>query len=83
MKQMIYRNLRNENKYLEVVRYDCGHYYMRPFMQWITPVTLSNGYVMAGVRNNLGGRDDRFRVQKRNYLSWFLNDYELIMEVEK
>ncbi len=34
MEEKIYRNTRNGNKFLEVVRYACGHYHVAQFMQW-------------------------------------------------
>lgn len=53
-KLTIYRNKRNENKYIEVVRYGCGHYYAVQFMQWNN-----------GVKNKLGSRTGRrFRFLK-------------------
>lgn len=38
MTRKIYRNNRNENKYLEVIHYSCGHYHVVQFMRWGTLV---------------------------------------------
>lgn len=46
MERKIYRNTRNGNKYLEVVRYACGHYHVAQFMQW------------GEIRNYTGGRPE-------------------------
>ena len=47
MTKTIYRNNRNENKFIEVVRYDCGHYHAVQFMKW------------GDIVNRLGSRTGR------------------------
>jgi hypothetical protein len=66
MKVKTYQNLRNLNKYLEVVRYDCGHYYACQYMQW------------GDIRNYTGvvrNRKCRWRWKKGN-LTELLKDYK-------
>lgn len=64
----IFRNLKNPNKYIEVVRYKCGHFYVRQFMHWDN-----------GVTNYLGTkRGGHFRMTART-LCPILADYKLIM----
>lgn len=36
MKIYIYRNKMNENKYIELKRTNCSHYYIRQYMEWNT-----------------------------------------------
>lgn len=63
MKKQIYQNVRNENKYIEVVHYACGHYHAVQFMQW------------DNVINKLGSRTGRrFRFRKQS-LADILEDY--------
>lgn len=63
MKKTIYRNNRNSHKFIEVVRYGCGHYYAVQFMQW------------GSVVNKLGSRTGRrFRFCKGT-LKEILSDY--------
>lgn len=63
MKKSIYRNNRNSHKFIEVVRYGCGHYYAVQFMQW------------GQVVNKLGSRSGRrFRFCKGT-LEDILADY--------
>lgn len=63
MRKQIYQNTRNKNKYIEVVRYACGHYYAVQFMQW------------GNVINKLGTRTGRrFRFRKQS-LAGILEDY--------
>ena len=38
----VYQNNRNENKFIELKRTDCGHFYYRQFMKWKT----DNGVVL-------------------------------------
>ena len=65
MEKRIYRNLRNEHKYIEAVRYSCGHYYAVQYMLWPN-----------GVKNKLGSRTGRrFRFLKGT-LTEILQDYE-------
>lgn len=63
MTKTIYRNKRNEHKFLEVVTYDPGHVYMVQFIRW------DNGIV------NRVGDNRRHRVS-RDTLSSILDDYE-------
>ena len=67
-KVKIYRNKRNENKYLAVKRYDCGHYYIQGFVYWQE----------TGVLNFLGcrGNNGRYgRVTRKYTLDALLEDY--------
>lgn len=34
MTEIIYQNIQNPNKYLNVVRYACGHYYVVQYLRW-------------------------------------------------
>lgn len=66
MKKTLYRNNRNANKYIEVVRYDCGHYHAVQYMKW------------GNVVNKLGSRTGRrFRFYKRTLMD-ILDDYTQI-----
>ena len=59
----VYRNNRNENKFIEVVRYASGNYYAVQFMKW------------GDVVNKLGSRTGkRFRFRKGT-LDEILSDY--------
>ena len=63
MKRTIYQNKRDEDKYLEVVRYSSGNYYAVQFMKW------------GSIVNKLGSRTGRrFRWTKRS-LEVLLEDY--------
>lgn len=62
-KTEVYRNTRNENKFIEVVRYASGNYYAVQFMKW------------GDVVNKLGSRTGkRFRFRKGT-LDEILSDY--------
>jgi len=64
MEKKIFVNNRNGNKFLEVVRYRSGNYYMVQFMQW------------GDVVNKLGSRSGRrFRTTKRTLIG-ILEDYQ-------
>lgn len=65
MEEKIYRNTRNGNKFLEVVRYACGHYHVAQFMQW------------GEIRNYTGGRMGRRRRTRwtKADLKALLDDY--------
>ena len=66
MKKSIYRNNRNSNKYIDVVRYGCGHYYAVQYMRW------------GNVINKLGSRTGRrFRFCKGTLMD-ILEDYTQI-----
>lgn len=59
----VYRNTRNEHKFIEVVRYGSGNYYAVQFMRWGDTV------------NKLGSRTGRrFRFTKAS-LDDILKDY--------
>ena len=62
-KTEVYRNTRNENKFIEVVRYASGNYYAVQFMKW------------GDVVNKVGSRTGkRFRFRKGT-LDEILSDY--------
>ena len=65
MSRTIYRNDRNENKYLDVVRYADGHNYVDQYMAWGSVVNYNGGKM---------GRRHRRRVNKR-LLNEILADY--------
>ncbi len=70
MKVQIYRNNRNENKYIEVHTDKCYHKWARQYMEW-------KG---VGVKNLLGdGYLHKYRVAD---MSSILEDYELIRTIE-
>lgn len=65
MEKRIYLNKRNDHKYIEAVRYSCGHYYAVQYMLFDN-----------GVMNKLGSRTGRrFRFRKGT-LAEILQDYE-------
>lgn len=49
MKYWLYQNRHNEHKFLEIKRYDDGHYVWRQFMKWDN-----------GVKNYVGSKTGRF-----------------------
>lgn len=58
-----FRNNRNEHKFIEAVRYNCGHYYAVQYMKF------------GNVINKLGSRTGRrFRFDKGTLMS-ILEDY--------
>ena len=63
MQRKIYQNKRNNDKYLEVVRYRCGHYYVVQFMKW------------GSLVNKLGSRTGRRGRWSKEYLDILLKDY--------
>lgn len=70
MKRTIYQNMRDEDKYLEVVRYSSGNYYAVQFMKW------------GSIVNKLGSRTGRrFRWTKRS-LEALLEDYRPVEPFE-
>ena len=58
-----YRNNRNENKYIEVVRYGCGHYHVVQFMKW------------GSLINKIGSRTGRRSRWTKEHLQELLEDY--------
>ena len=76
MRKYIFRNKRNENKYIEVRVYKDGHRTMNPYMEW------SNG-----VRNYLGAtlrqKKGYARRVRKETLAWILVDYTLIWNSEE
>lgn len=70
MKVQIYRNNRNENKYIEVHKDKCYHNWARQYMEW-------KG---AGIKNLLG--DGRFHQYRKRDIDNILVDYELIRTTE-
>lgn len=63
MTRTIYQNNLNADKYLEVIRYGCGHYHIVQFMRW------------GSIVNKIGSRTGRrCRWTKRN-LQELLQDY--------
>lgn len=66
MQRQIYRNKRNEDKYIEVIHYDDGHYYAVQFMRWGTIV------------NKLGSRTGRRGRWRKAKLVELLDDYKEI-----
>lgn len=68
MEKRTYKNKRNGHKYIEVVRYACGHYYAVQYMYWPS----------SGATNKLGSRTGRrFRFTKAT-LDEILQDYERV-----
>lgn len=67
MEKKIYQNLRNENKFIEVVHYNCGHYHAVQFMKW------------GNIINKLGSRSGRrFRISSKT-LNMVLEDYREVI----
>ena len=64
MIKAMYQNNRNENKFIEVVRYNCGHYHAVQFMR------------VGNIINRLGSRTGRrFRWYKKPLLELLNEDY--------
>lgn len=64
MTKAMYQNNRNENKYMEVVHYGCGHYHAVQFMKW------------GDIVNRLGSRTGRrFRWYKIPLMELLHDDY--------
>lgn len=68
-----YRNLRNENKYIDVKRTKCGHYMWRQKMMWDNGVVNFLGVRLHG-RYSQGG----FRRCHKATIDYVLEDYEVI-----
>lgn len=71
----LYRNLRNENKYIEVKHSNDGHTYFRQFMYW----NMEDGPVKNynGSKTNRG----RFHRVRQDTLKGILEDYEQVDDV--
>ena len=68
-----YRNIRNENKYIDVKRTDCCHYMWRQFMKW------NNGVVnWLGVRLHGKYSQGGFRRCHKATIKSVLEDYNQI-----
>lgn len=66
---LVFRNKRNENKYIDVKRSKCGHYYIVQYMVFENKD--------ATIINYMGCRRKRFsRITKRTLLS-IIEDYDL------
>lgn len=72
---LLYRNLRNTNKYIEVKKSNDGHTYFRQFMYWNTDRGSVKNY-NASVTNR-----GRFHRVRQDTLSQILEDYELVDDV--
>lgn len=70
-----YQNIRNENKYVEVVHHGDGHYYMLQYMKWVLP-----GKTVVNPVGTAYGSKQKHRVGKRTLLM-ILEDYERVEEV--
>lgn len=60
----IWQNTQNEHKYLEVVHYKDGHYFIHEYMQW------------GSVRNSIGRRR-MVKIHKRELVE-LLKDYKKV-----
>lgn len=67
-----YQNIRNKNKFIDVVHHGDGHYYAIQFMKYETPGRTVVNYV--GTRC---GRKQKFRIRKGTLLS-ILEDYRKV-----
>lgn len=79
MTESIFRNIRNKNKYLNVVHYKCGHYYVVQYMRWEAAETPT-GTVVINYTGCVRNRRCRQRWKLRN-LKELLNDYMFYEEV--
>lgn len=70
MERKIYRNNRNENKYLEVVHYGCGHYHVVQFTKW------------ENIVNKLGTLTGRRHRWRKANLQDLLEDYHEVEPFE-
>lgn len=68
-----YVNIRNENKYLLVRRYNCGHTVVKQFMEWANGV---RNYTGASLRGR--SRKSRFCRWRKPQLTVLLDDYLLV-----
>ncbi len=71
MQRKIYQNVRNEHKFMDVVRYSPGHYYAAQFMHWENGVTNYNG--------GRNGKRRRYRIGKKT-LDGILEDYKEVQD---
>lgn len=68
MEIKVYQNNRNENKFIEVKKTKCSHFYIRQYMYWKE----------NGVQNFIGTKKGCFiRTTKTRHLNELLNDYTL------
>ena len=73
MTEIIYQNIRNPNKYLNVVRYKCGHYYACQYLRWEADETPT-GTVVVNYTGVVRNRRRRWRWRVKN-LKALLQDY--------
>lgn len=71
MKHRVYRNKRNEHKYIEVKIYNDGHVYIKQFMFWYTSTGVVLNYLAS--RTNKG---TAHRITKKS-LNELLEDYTI------
>lgn len=71
----LYRNTRNENKYIEVKKMDDGHTYFRQFMYWNTDTGSVKNY--SGSKTNRG----RYHRVTQRTLNQVLVDYVPVDDV--
>lgn len=74
MRRSIWVNIRNANKFLDVVHYKCGHYYVAQFIRW-SPEESFNGQEIINWTGNTRNRRLRRRWKKANLLA-LLEDYK-------
>lgn len=67
MEVRIYQNRKNEHKYLEVRKYECGHYVFRQYMEWKS----------AGVKNPVGS--ENFQRIRKVDLDELVKDYRFLI----
>ena len=70
MERKIYQNNRDEDKYLEVIKYKCHHFYVVQFMKWGTII------------NKLGSRTGRRGRWRKESLDYILEDYHEVKPFE-
>lgn len=76
MRYYQYRNNRNGNKYIEVIRYSCGHYAFKQFIK-----TNNHGRTYTGTtikRANIG----TWHRITRKFLCEILEDYKIMYSCE-
>ena len=71
----LYRNKRNENKYIEVKKTSDGHTWFRQFMYWNTPEGSVKNY--SASKTNRG----RYHRVRQDTLNMILEDYEPVDDV--
>ena len=75
MKNWLYVNKRNDRKYVEIRRYDCGHYYYKQYIEYEIPEKGKNYMGCSLKQNRRGGV---WRKTTRKWISEIIvEDYQI------